>query len=368
MVTAVAVHAAPLLLLVSGVQVIVTGMTSDWLVTPPSTPAAAHMSADGCALTLANGLLSRTFAVPAKGCPAPNWVTTDLADITDDEVPPKSALAALDVEASVELVVGGISQRWDVGGLNQSCSRWLRSQPHSTHEEIFSTCAFLNRSQQSYSNPKGNASAFQYINHTIGPTVAPFDYKHARHAADTPWPPAGLHLAVRFGAPATSPAVLRAVAITVHYELYQGVPAHSKWVTVSAPSNDSDAASVVVANVFVEQLRVNDDYAGSSYPIADAWVTGAGTAENACKDLVPRDCCTMRVLSTAISLKDILLLILLVLLILLPLSRRRVDNALRAVCYATTIALAPYRHVSWYWMHVGISLGVNLRAQCVCTV
>ena len=273
----------PLLLAVGLMDHGAEGAMRDWLVTPPSTPAAASRSADGCTVTLANGLLSRTFAVPSKGCPAPNWVTTDLADTTDDEMPPKSALAALDVEASVELTIDGLQQRWDVGGLNQSCPRWLRSQPHSTHEAIFSTCAYLNRSQPSYSRPQGNASAFQYFNHTISPTTAPFDYTPARHAANTPWPPAGVHLAVRFVAPSIAPAALHKVAITVHYELYQGVPAHSKWITVSAPSTDSDAAKVVVGNVFVEQLRVNDDYAGSSYPIADAWVTGAGAAENACK-------------------------------------------------------------------------------------
>ena len=36
----------------------------------------------------------------------------------------------------------------------------------------------------------------------------------------------------------------------------------------------------LVANVFVEQLRVNDDFAGTSYPIADGWVTGVGIPAN----------------------------------------------------------------------------------------
>jgi hypothetical protein len=236
--------------------------SSDWLVSPPSETATATSSADGCTLTLANGLISRTFAVPGLNCPSPNWVTVDLADTTDSDMPAKSVLAALDVEGAVELAVDGVSQRWNVGGLNQSCGRWLRSKPHSTHEEVFSTCAFLNRSQPSYKAPQQNKSAFQYISHGTGPTVAPFEYVPARHSAATPWPPAGIHLAVVFGAPDTAPAALRAVNITVHYELYQGVPAHSKWITISAPATDRAAGRVVVGNVFVEQLRVNDDYAG----------------------------------------------------------------------------------------------------------
>ena len=255
---------------------------ADWLVTPPTTPATASAADGGCTVVLANGLLSRTFAVPGPGCPAPNFVTTDLADTTDPDNPPRSVLAALDVEASVELVVGGVSQRWDVGGLNQSCGRWVRSQPHVTHEEIFSTCAYLNRSQAAYSQPQANASAFSYVSHSVGPAQAPFAYTAARHSADTPWPPLGVHLAVVFGAPTAAPPALHDVTITVHYELFQGVPAHSKWITVSAPSSDAAAAEVVVANVFVEQLRVNDDFAGSSYPIADGWVTGAtASAESA---------------------------------------------------------------------------------------
>ena len=255
---------------------------ADWLVTPPTTPATASAADGGCTVVLANGLLSRTFAVPGPGCPAPNFVTTDLADTTDPDNPPRSVLAALEVEASVELVVGGVSQRWDVGGLNQSCGRWVRSQPHVTHEEIFSTCAYLNRSQPAYSQPRANASAFGYVSHSVGPAQAPFAYTAARHSADTPWPPLGVHLAVVFGAPTAAPPALQSVTITVHYELFQGVPAHHKWITVSAPSSDAAAAEVVVANVFVEQLRVNDDFAGSSYPIADGWVTGAtASAESA---------------------------------------------------------------------------------------
>lgn len=258
-----------------------TAAAADWLVVPPKTPATATAVDGGCALVLANGLLSRTFAVPGPGCPAPNWVTVDLADTTNPDMPPKSALAALDVEASVELAIGGVAQRWDVGGLNQTCQRWLRRQPHVTHEQVFSTCAFLNRSQTAYTHPRANASAFQYVSHASGPPTAPFEYTAARHSADTPWPPAGVHLAVTFAAPATAPAALRAVTVTVHYELHQGVPAFSKWITVAGPASDTAAGEVVVQNVFVEQLRVNDDFSGSSYPIADGWVTGAGAAANA---------------------------------------------------------------------------------------
>jgi hypothetical protein len=245
---------------------------ADWLVHPPSTPATLEADPDGCQLRLTNGLLTRTFAVPGAGCPAPNFATTDLADVSNAEMPPKSVLAALDVEAAVEL--NGL--RHDVGGFNNSCPRWVRTEPHTTHEEKFSTCAFLNRSQPSYAKPALNTSAFRYVGHSTGPTVAPFPYERARHAADTPWPPLGIHLAVTFTAPPGASPSVRGINVTVHYELYQGIPAMTKWLTIAAASTDTAAASPVVGNVWVESLRVNDDAAGGAYPIADGWVTGVG--------------------------------------------------------------------------------------------
>jgi hypothetical protein len=223
---------------------------ADWIVHPPTTPSTARSSAGGCELELSNGLLSRRFSVPGPGCHNPNFATIDLADVTAADMPPKSALAALDVEASVELD----GRRWDVGGWNQTCQRWLRSNPHTTHESVFSTCAYLNRSQPSYAAPAANVSAFQYVAHSTGPTVAPFEYKAARHASDTPWPPVGIHLAVNFSAPSNAPLRVKGVTVTVHYELYQGIPALSKWVTVSAQAS-SPAARATVGNVIVEQLR-----------------------------------------------------------------------------------------------------------------
>ena len=44
------------------------GAAADWLVHPPATPAAVED--EGCALRLANGLLTRTFAVPRAGRPS----------------------------------------------------------------------------------------------------------------------------------------------------------------------------------------------------------------------------------------------------------------------------------------------------------
>ena len=39
------------------------------------------------------------------------------------------------------------------------------------------------------------------------------------------------------------------MTVTVHYELYQGIPALSKWITVSAKATDAAAAKVRKFNI-----------------------------------------------------------------------------------------------------------------------
>ena len=152
---------------------------ADWILRSPTTASTATPSADGCTLTLANGLLARVFAVPKAGCSAPNWATVDLLDLTGDL--PKSALAALDVEAAVELN----GRRYDVGGYNQTCAKWVRGKPTAAHTD--STCAYLNRTSPEYVKPTANSSAFTYAGHSTGPIVAPFAYTAARHSTPTAW-------------------------------------------------------------------------------------------------------------------------------------------------------------------------------------
>ena len=91
------------------------------------------------------------------------------------------------------------------------------------------TCAYLNRSHDAYTHPILDPSAFVYSNHRISTIDAPFNYTPARHAADVPWPPRGLHLTVNFTAPtvqprsqigaqpAPVPAKIQGVVVTVHY-------------------------------------------------------------------------------------------------------------------------------------------------------
>ena len=48
-----------------------------------------------------------------------------------------------------------------------------------------------------------------------------------------PWPPLGLRLNVNMTAPPDCAAAHKEVVVTLHYEMYQGIPAMSKWLTIT---------------------------------------------------------------------------------------------------------------------------------------
>lgn len=226
----------------------------DWLL--DTTPAPATLTPAGpCRLALSNGLLTRVFALPGPGCTvsAPNWATLDLLHAVNPDEPPVSVLAALDAEAFVEL--DGVTSA--IGGFADPCPEYVRgtAQTDAARE---GTCAYLNRSQPSYTAPLPSASAWVYAGHQTGPIVPAVKYTPRRHAAAVSWPPAGLHLSVDFRPPHDASTALRGITVTVHYELLQGVPFLSKWVEVTAAANNTVSANVVVGNVTVELLRVND--------------------------------------------------------------------------------------------------------------
>jgi hypothetical protein len=82
----------------------------------------------------------------------------------------------------------------------------------------------------------------------LGEPTERFAWGRARHAApDAVWPPPGVYVRMDYALPAGS-----AVRVSVHYELYDGVPVMSKWVTVH---NDSDR-EIVVDRITAEELAL----------------------------------------------------------------------------------------------------------------
>jgi len=97
------------------------------------------------------------------------------------------------------------------------------------------SCAVAYRNQtQRYAV---NDTAFLYVNHSTSLPEAPFPWKPgSRHSRSTVnWPPKGLKLSVNFRSPASAAAQHMGTTVTVHYELFDGHPIITKWVTVNAP-------------------------------------------------------------------------------------------------------------------------------------
>ena len=212
------------------------------------------------------------FAVPGPGCETvPNFATTDIFDTFTQT--PRSLLAALDVEAWIQFD----STWFSIGGFYDTCPEYIDPFVNPTPFTLYSTCAYLNRSQPSYTAPAINTSAFLYIGHYVESNVTtPFPYTPVRGAANVAWPPLGMHLRVDFVPPIGAPIALQNVSVSVHYEIYDSLPVYRKWVSVSGPADISDAAgNVQIGGVVIESLRTNSNVAGQSYPIADGWVLGS---------------------------------------------------------------------------------------------
>jgi len=84
----------------------------------------------------------------------------------------------------------------------------------------------------------------------VVPTVERFPWKRVRHTApDAVWPPKGKGLQLTY---VSSTTTLAGVKVLVHYEIYDGLPALSKWIEVQ---NDSSKA-INLDRFVAEQLAV----------------------------------------------------------------------------------------------------------------
>lgn len=185
-----------------GLGVLRAAETPDWLVAPATFQARVTTSADKQQIELSNGLIRRVIRLQ------PNAATVALDNLVTGE----SLLRGVKPEAIVELD----GRRYDVGGLKgQQNYAFLRP------EEIAQLHA--------------DSQAFRFVGSEIGRTVERMAWKRTRHhAPDVQWPPRGVTLRLDFAAPApTNGAPAPAILISIHYELYDGLPCYSKWISIS---------------------------------------------------------------------------------------------------------------------------------------
>jgi hypothetical protein len=199
----------------------VTGQ--DWLVHSVEQKAAVYRLSDGNSIVLSNGLLRRTFRI------APNAATVGLENLVSGE----SLLRGVKPEAV--LVING--QRIEVGGLKgQPNYAFLRADWIDTLESV--------------------PEAMQFSGFTAGVPAERMPWKQVRHhAPDAVWPPKGVSLEMNYVMPDTVLPSLRDVQVTVHYELYDGIPLFCKWITVQNAGKDA-----VLLDSFTSEILAAVEY------------------------------------------------------------------------------------------------------------
>lgn len=217
--TAVSVHAASLDTLPLLPAELAAGVADDWLVKPIAAKAGVFKTANPNELVLGNGLVSRTFRI------APDAATVGLENLRAHA----AVLRGVKPEATIEID----GKPYDIGG--------LKGQPDY---------AYLK--PEWIAELKADPAAFHCTGFDVGQTVAPFDWKRVRHAADLPWPAPGVSLTLHFAAPEGGP---KDITVDLHYELYDGLPVFGKWLTV----RNAGSAAVRLTHFTSEWLAVVEE-------------------------------------------------------------------------------------------------------------
>ena len=193
---------APLFGFLASVAIVAAAPPSDWLIDPAPFKARVLVSKDGREVELNNGLLRRVIRLQ------PNAATVTLDNLVSGE----SLLRGVKPEAVVELD----GRRFDIGG--------LKGQPNY---------GFLR--PEWIGHLRADPSAFQFFGYEIGKPKERMAWKRTRHhAPDVKWPPEGVTLRLDFASPLpTNGTPAQDIRVLVHYELYDGLPCYSKWITVS---------------------------------------------------------------------------------------------------------------------------------------
>ncbi|MBX2877511.1 MAG: alpha-galactosidase [Saprospiraceae bacterium] len=219
----------------------------DWLLDASPFQAGLFAGGSPSTISLSNGLIRRSFLLQ------PNLTTIALDKLVNGE----NLLRGVKPEASVTLN----GKTYKVGGLQgQQNYAFLRPQD----------LAKLSLDEE----------ALSFIRYEVGPTAAPFSWKRLRHhAKDAAWPPKGTHLQLDFAGPNCM--------VSVHYELYDGIPVYSKWLSVKNTGKDSllvdrftseilaaveygSATETRKYGIAPPNIHVETDYAFASFNAEDA--------------------------------------------------------------------------------------------------
>lgn len=190
----------------------------DWLVTPCHIKAAAYQSHDGKDIILTNGLVRRSFRIQ------PNVTCFDYTNLSNGQ----QLLRANEPEAIVE--IDGV--RYNIGGL------------YGEKQKAYLLPAWLNEL-------KSHEDDFQFLSYSVT-DLQPFIKWQPKGWATNKQQPTGKSLAFVFHSGNTR---LKDITITVHYELYDGIPLIAKWISVK----NNGTHMVTIGRVINERLAVVEE-------------------------------------------------------------------------------------------------------------
>ena len=182
-------------------------LDQDWLLDRDSFQTTFTISEESNTIELSNGLIRRIWQI------SPNAATIALDNLMTGE----SMLRSVRPEAMVNLdgyalAIGGLSGQPNHAYLTPNWLSQMKSWPDS----------------------------FEFTGYETGTPDERIPWKRVRHhAPDAEWPPKGISLKLHFKFPTTKPietdlpAWLQNIQITVCYEMYDGIPALSKWFVVT---------------------------------------------------------------------------------------------------------------------------------------
>ena len=196
--------------------------TSDWLIDASKYKAGVYKNLNSNEIVISNGLIRRVFLIKE------NAATISFENLITGE----SVIRGIKPEG--EISINGV--HYEIGG--------LKGQPNY---------AYFNRDW--IKELKNDSSAFQFVAYSISEPQAPFEWKRVRHhRKDSPWPPKGIHLSMDYKL--IDSQDLDEIKVTVHYELYDGLPVLVKWISLK-----NNSGKRITINSFTSEILAAIEYA-----------------------------------------------------------------------------------------------------------
>ena len=177
-----------------GSKELIEGVKKDYLIKTIETPASIYKTADEKSIVLSNGLVSRKFLL------YPNCATVDYKNLSTGE----TYLRAIRAEASITIdgktyAIGGVDGQTEQGYLKEE---WL--------EDVYYT-----------------ENSFVLKDFKTGEITPRINWKNKRWSLIKKHKNKGIHINFIYEHPN-----LKDIIVNVHYNLWQGIPLISKWISI----------------------------------------------------------------------------------------------------------------------------------------